>query len=293
MNIHPYTILLFDTETDGLGNKDSIIEIAWKLVRSNDISTVIDSYSAFILPQEGSTITGDDWEHTRAFEANHISLIDCMENGVRKEEMMDAFIEAVKKADAITAYNLQFDQRMMAKWCNDEQCEVLASKQCFCTLEMARKALPELPKHKLEDVYNFLFYQRIINQHRAMGDVDATLRCLERFCFQGLCPVLDRTWGESAPAKLPREIQNVTNKEKAYMMIRAQKWSNCKKEDMRKQWKKIHERERLPVAAPCPPSLGTPRETLLMALVTQLARCPPGTEARTNLTKVLANLTCP
>ena len=108
-------------------------------------------------------------------------------------------------------------------------------------LDMARKALPEMAKYRLEDVYDFLFYQRIINQHRAMGDVDATLLCLEQFYRQGLCPVLDHTWGESAPAKLPRDIQSVVNKEKAYRMIRAKKWSKHKKEDMRKQWKKIHD----------------------------------------------------
>jgi hypothetical protein len=95
---------------------------------------------------------------------------------------------------------------MILKFCTPDQRDILASKTYACTLQLAKKALPLIkPKHTkgfaLKEVHSSLFHEPIKDQHRAMGDVNATCRCLksllevtayEELMFSQLVPVIHK-----------------------------------------------------------------------------------------------------
>jgi DNA polymerase III alpha subunit (gram-positive type) len=182
MNEGSYLIL--DTETEGLSDDCHIIEIAWKLVKSDDVTTVLESFTTLIQPEEGWRITGSKWKQSEAFFANGITFDACQDIGISKEDMMLRFMDAVGRATVIFAHNIPFDLKMILKFCTPDQKDILASKTYACTLQLAKKALPLIkPKHTkgfaLKEVHNSLFQEPIKDQHRAMGDVNATCRCLK------------------------------------------------------------------------------------------------------------------
>lgn len=153
------TYVVFDTETTGTSNNDSIIEIGAMKVRGGQ---VIDEFEALINPGRYITMV--------ITNLTGITNQDLMGQPT-EEEVVPQFMEWLSDVDLLVAHNLPFDARMLKNTCRRIGIPNYAG-QGVCTLQMARKTLPG-QSHKLGDLCQF-FGIELTNAHRAIYDVRAT-----------------------------------------------------------------------------------------------------------------------
>ena len=168
------TILVFDTETTGLGRTAKIIEFAavrYQIIGSNLVK--VDEMNVLINPQESlsekiTEITG---------------ITDSILNDKPTEEVLAPVIfDYMDSADIWAAYNIPFDLRMLNQM-SDRTKLSFVEHPIIDVLEMAKDFVPkeESKSHKLGDIVEYLFPERHFNYHTALDDVRATAMCMATF----------------------------------------------------------------------------------------------------------------
>lgn len=169
------SLIVFDTETTGLGKTAKIIEFAGirydfgpsGLVSTKQVDILInpeEPLSEKIIEITG--ITDDD-------------LCTCPNEREVAEEIYD-FLDS---ADVWAAYNCSFDLQML-KQMGDRLGISYTEKECMDILTMARDFIPksEVENHKLETVVNYLYPEKSdIHFHNALDDSKAATMCLTKF----------------------------------------------------------------------------------------------------------------
>ncbi|TYV61063.1 hypothetical protein FZ042_13115 [Listeria monocytogenes] len=167
----PSDYIIFDLETTGLDPRfDSIIEIGAAKVVNNDIC---EELSILVNPFEEE---GDIFIPTFITELTGITSKDIMDKGVATNEAIEKFIDFVKD-DIVIGYNVNFDinfiydnyNRILDKHFNNDYIDVM---------RLARKALPNLKRHRLKDVKRHLGFDEH-QEHRAASDVLDTKRIFD------------------------------------------------------------------------------------------------------------------
>lgn len=167
-------LLVFDTETTGLGKTAKIIEFAGVLYQITPTGyKKVEQVDVFINPEEKldpkiTEITG---------------ITDYVLAGARTEDKeAPEILRLFEKADVWAAYNCRFDLRMM-----DQMCERLGipfqHKDCIDILEMARDCITkeECSSHKLGEITAYLFPDKNFQFHCALDDTYAAMHCMCRF----------------------------------------------------------------------------------------------------------------
>lgn len=167
MLLNNTTFVVTDTETTGLSPVTSnLIEIAAVKVRNGE---VIDSWQQLInpersIPQRISQMTG----------ITTAMVFDQPTAG----EVLPGFLDFLEDG-VLVAHNLTFDERFI-------QAELIRNgfspvkNPTLCTLRLARRLLPSLPRHDLGTVgKHFGLTNRA--RHRALGDAEVTAGALIRF----------------------------------------------------------------------------------------------------------------
>jgi DNA polymerase-3 subunit epsilon len=164
--LHPawesYSVL--DLETTGFSPmNDRIVEIA--VVRL-EAGTVIQRWSSLVNP--GRPIP---WPA----EATHGISDDAVEGAPSLLKLLPTVARLVHRS-TIVAHNASFDSSFLPG----------LRRPWICTLEMARRAFPNAPNHRLGTLINYLGIDRKLRDlrlHRAGADAEATalllLACLE------------------------------------------------------------------------------------------------------------------
>ncbi len=169
------TFVVVDTETTGTGADDRIIELAAVRLKGGQI---IDHFSRLVNPGRSiplfiTQLTGI----STAMLVGQPTAADIL------PEFLDFLGDGV-----LVAHNVAFDQRMLEgelrrlglPWPNNPT---------LCTLRLARRLLPGLPKKGLDGLAQF-FRLQSENRHRALGDALLTaqvlLRLLESVRKQGI-----------------------------------------------------------------------------------------------------------
>ncbi|WP_019134619.1 3'-5' exonuclease [Kallipyga massiliensis] len=151
--INDYCVL--DTETTGLSAYyDEIIEIGILKVRNNEITN---RYSQLIKP----SFEIDDF--ITQFTGITNEMLEGMPPIIKVKEEVLTFIGN----DIILGHNTPFDMRFIKKGFNAE-----LPNQYMDTMQFARKLYPELKRHRLCDLTQYLDLHN--NEHRALSDCIST-----------------------------------------------------------------------------------------------------------------------
>lgn len=166
--------LIFDTETTGFPPNARLVSIAWQLWDENNLL----EKEHHIIKPEGFTIP------VQASNIHGITTDIAIEKGENLEEVIDKFLNAIDKTDAIIAHNYRFDSQIIAgelKRLNKKN--ILESKKVFDTMIESTNYLKIKGKYgkfkwpNLNELHYFLFNKNFENAHSADADVDATVKC--------------------------------------------------------------------------------------------------------------------
>jgi DNA polymerase-3 subunit epsilon len=151
--------------TGGPPPNHRITEIAAVIVRDGDIQEV---YETLVNPERSippfvSRLTNISWDMVKdapKFSAIVPTLLDKLEGNV------------------FVAHNAQFDWSFLSHEIQRASGARITGNQ-LCTVRLARRLLPHLPRRSLDYVANYYGIE-ITGRHRAAGDAIATARCLIR-----------------------------------------------------------------------------------------------------------------
>jgi DNA polymerase-3 subunit epsilon len=174
--------VVVDTETTGGRSwlNDRITEIAAVVVQGGEI---VEVYETLVNPQRSippfiTALTNITWD---------------MVKDAPTFEQVAPEVMRVLEGNVFVAHNATFDWRFLTAELNRATGRQLRGRR-LCTVKMARKVLPQLPRRSLDYVARY-YGITIQNRHRAGGDAIATAKCLIRM----VSDLADRgcgTWDE-------------------------------------------------------------------------------------------------
>jgi DNA polymerase III epsilon subunit-like protein len=208
---------VFDTETTGAHEGSRVIELAWKVVDKNE--NVFSSESYLINPS-------GEWEMSDGAESVHgISKKQCQDKGENPKKVYNEFIKTVEDNNCILiGHNVEFDISMVNENLKIEGIDGDMYKfKTYCTMkDPNHKDGIRIFWPKLIDLYFELFEEKFEGSHRAMVDVNATVKCfLKLFKDDNLESF---TWNESEKFYLFVPFNEKDDAKKAGAM-----WDNSKK----------------------------------------------------------------
>lgn len=158
--------VVVDVETTGgQPPSDRITEIAAVLVRDGEVKEV---YETLVNPERPippfvSRLTNITW--------------DMVKGAPTFSSIAPRVVEALQ-GNVFVAHNAQFDWKFVSHEVNRASGTRLVGSR-LCTVRLARRLLPHLPRRSLDHVANY-YGVEITGRHRAAGDAIATARCLIR-----------------------------------------------------------------------------------------------------------------
>ena len=168
-------LVLFDTETTGLlYSRDEIIEFAAIVVeQKNGIPTVIQEYDQLVSLSPGGFVP------PKIEELTGISTQDIREKGLPKTRVARDIAEMIRGNTLLLAYNAHFDLSFLFYFLlRDGDPAILKGKDKLDLLTVYRDRRP-FP-HKLTNAIDaYGLAGKVVNSHRAVDDVLATLAVME------------------------------------------------------------------------------------------------------------------
>lgn len=158
--------VVVDVETTGGSPPyDRITEIAAVVVRDGHIRDV---FVTLVNPERSippfiTQLTNISWEMVR--------------DAPKFADIAPRVMQALE-GNVFVAHNAQFDWKFVCSEINRASGNTLAGRR-LCTVRLARKLLPHLPRRSLDFVANH-YGVEIVGRHRAAGDALATAHCLLR-----------------------------------------------------------------------------------------------------------------
>ena len=167
--------MLFDTETTGLlYSRDEIIEFAAIVVeQKNGVPTVIQEYDQLVALSPGGFVP------PKIEELTGISTQDIREKGLPKTRVARDIAEMIRGNTLLLAYNAHFDLSFLFYFLlRDGDPAILKGKDKLDLLTVYRDRRP-FP-HKLTNAIDaYGLSGKVVNSHRAVDDVLATLAVME------------------------------------------------------------------------------------------------------------------
>lgn len=161
------SLIVFDTETTGLGRDAKIIQFSAIKYHVNEHGmTPIDKMDLYINPQEPLS--------EKIIELTGIT--DYVLEKARDESKEAPYVfQFLEKSDSWAAYNCGFDLRML-KQMSERTGISYQERPCIDILEMARDIVSkeEIENHKLATVLQHFFPERSFRFHSALDDVKAS-----------------------------------------------------------------------------------------------------------------------
>lgn len=183
------SILFFDTETTGLPLRNNLtrelsnpedfekyqnarlIEIAYKIVSATDILSSSTLVKNETLKIDNTSIHG-------------ISTELALKHGKDISELLDEMLEDLNTYDVqkIVAHNVEFDFNILLAECYRYNKQDFIKKlsninEKYCTMKESYKFFNFKKFPKLSELYEYLFKKTFQNQHTALSDCDACMKC--------------------------------------------------------------------------------------------------------------------
>jgi len=177
--------LFFDTETTGLPlswdapveeleNWPRLVQIAWLVYDEDGIE--IEKVSKIIMP-EGFTIPSE------ASDIHGISTERAYDEGEDLCEVLEAFMNSLKKCKIMVAHNMAFDEKIIrAEFLRKNISNNIQQLKKICTM-LSSVNLCKLPSHygykwpKLMELHKVLFGVEFEDAHDALADIEACAKC--------------------------------------------------------------------------------------------------------------------
>lgn len=185
------TVLLFDTETTGVGDKPEVIECAWSFLFDDGVPFVprlgfgaeTDGYGRW--KPEGEITLG-------AMATHHIIPSDL-------DGMPSSKLFRLPEAHYYVGHNVDFDMRAAGR----------TEGKRICTLALSRWLWPDLDSHKLGAMMYFLMghgeaRQMLTKAHSAVADVEMTLDLLVEICKRVKPDSWESLYQTSEEARVPQ-----------------------------------------------------------------------------------------
>lgn len=178
-------VLIFDSETTGLplrrgmpihdvDNWPRIVQIGWAIhsMEGDELES-----QNFVVRPDGFTIP----DHS--YHIHGISNTYAIQYGHLLSAVLDRFMSAALKADAIVAHNFSFDRSVVgAEFIRAGRSDIFDGRRGVCTqmtsIELC--AIPNASGFKypsLQELYLKLFRQKFEQKHDALSDVRACAKC--------------------------------------------------------------------------------------------------------------------
>lgn len=167
-------IVVFDTETTGLGKDAKIIQFSG--IRY-DLDENLSMTKPVILDIH---INPEEPLSEKIVEITGITN-EILSVAKTEAEQFDLIKEFLESADLWVAYNSPFDLRMLSQM--EERLErKISRRKCVDVLALARDLVSrqEVENYKLENLVGYLFPEMNVNFHSAIEDVRATQQCLQK-----------------------------------------------------------------------------------------------------------------
>ena len=168
-------LVLFDTETTGLlYSRDEIIEFAAIVVEQrNGIPTVLQEYDQLISLSPGGFVP------PKIQELTGISTQDLREKGLPKTRVARDIAEMIRGNTLLLAYNAHFDLSFLFYFLlRDGDPAILKGKDKLDLLTVYRDRRP-FPHRLTNAIDAYGLAGKVVNSHRAVDDVLATLAVME------------------------------------------------------------------------------------------------------------------
>lgn len=172
-------LIVFDTETTGLGKDAKIIQFSGiRYCINPDFSLVEDArLDIYINPQEPIS--------KKITEITGITN-EIVANARTEYEEVIRIANFLNTGDLLAAYNSPFDERMLHQM-SERTGYYVQLAPCIDVLKMARDLIDvnDIENHKLESVINYLFPDKHFQFHSAIEDVMATADVFKYFIQYG------------------------------------------------------------------------------------------------------------
>lgn len=168
-------ILIFDTETTGLGKEDKIIQfsgIRYRILKGYEMEE-IERMDIYINPEEPLS--------EKIVEITGITD-ELLKTAPTEGRVVKSIFHFLESSPLWAAYNCSFDLRMLRQM-SERQGIPFVQSSCLDILEMARDILPksEVGDHRLGTVTKYLFPDDNTQFHSSIEDVKASSECLTVF----------------------------------------------------------------------------------------------------------------
>ena len=164
-------LVLFDTETTGLAySRDEIIEFAAVVVEQvNGVPTVVQEYDELVSLSPGGFVP------PKIEQLTGITTADIRERGLPKTRVCRDIAEMLQGNTLLLAYNAQFDLSFMFYLLlRNGDPQILKGKDKLDLLTIYRDR-HEFPHKLCNAIDTYGLADRVVNSHRAVDDVLATL----------------------------------------------------------------------------------------------------------------------
>lgn len=168
------SLIVFDTETTGLGREAKIIEFGGiRYVIRNHALVPTHYLNRYINPEEPLS--------DKIVELTGITD-EMVADAGNESTLAPEIYQFLESADLWAAYNCQFDLRMLRQM-EERTGLAFRERECLDILEMARDLIPkeDVENYKLSTVAGYLFPEQDVQFHSAAEDAKVTARCLSRF----------------------------------------------------------------------------------------------------------------
>lgn len=173
-------IIVLDTETSGLGSKDTILQLAYE--RYGRDGRLCDTFSAHIHPPFPYEI------HEKAFEVHGLTKEFLLDNGYIRSQTVSMLTRLKRFASdgyLFIGHNFSFDLRLIRQSLTQYELPDISEIEYFCTQNDprirafvdAKDVNGRLKSPNLGELYTKLFGAEIEGAHDALSDVRATARC--------------------------------------------------------------------------------------------------------------------
>lgn len=180
--------LILDTETSGLphrwnapasdvDNWPRIVQLAWILCHPD--GTVVSFASRIVRP--------DGFEIEPSASATHgMSTRYAIDNGEPLHDVLQHFEKDLQATHSLIAHNIDFDFPVLAsEFLRADMHSCISHKNRYCTMKGSADycKIPGTHGYKwptLDELYSFLFKERLHDSHDALVDCKACMRCFFR-----------------------------------------------------------------------------------------------------------------
>tara|TARA_B110000208_G_C11659028_1_gene390907 strand:- start:437 stop:1006 length:570 start_codon:yes stop_codon:yes gene_type:complete len=181
------SILIIDTETTGLPNRPSFNKYYNPMRYNHYDSSRLIEIGYIIYNEQGEKIKENSFlikTNNFKIENSHIhgiTQIDTDTNGIDIDDGLNKLNEDLQNIKVIVAHNLLFDINIILAECyrneNSDLIKTIKSKLGECSMKLAKKKFKLTKYPKLINLYEMLFNEKPIQEHRALSDCELCGKC--------------------------------------------------------------------------------------------------------------------